>query len=58
MTLHGGRAAITGRRSQHSLYDFGLATYDSEATFDQSLARGFIGLWGLPTKLAAQRDLR
>ena len=34
-----------------------LATYDSEATFDQSLARGFIGLWGLPTKLAAKRDL-
>jgi argininosuccinate synthase len=39
------------------LYDFGLATYDAEATFDQSLARGFIGLWGLPTKLATQRDL-
>ena len=57
MTLHGGRAVVTGRRSSHSLYDFGLATYDSEATFDQSLARGFIGLWGLPTKLAAKRDL-
>ena len=48
---------MTGRRSSESLYDFGLATYDSGATFDQSLARGFIGLWGLPTKLATQRDL-
>jgi argininosuccinate synthase len=57
MTLHGGRAIVTGRRSEQSLYDFGLATYDAEATFDQSLARGFIGLWGLPTKLATQRDL-
>ena len=57
MTLHAGRAVVTGRRSSESLYDFGLATYDSGATFDQSLARGFIGLWGLPTKLATQRDL-
>ncbi len=58
MTLQGGRAVVSGRRSDQSLYDFGLATYDAGATFDQSLARGFIGLWGLPTKLAAQRDLR
>ena len=28
MTLHGGRAVVTGRRSEASLYDFGLATYD------------------------------
>src|SRR5258705_7793958 len=28
LTLHGGRAVVTGRRSEASLYDFGLATYD------------------------------
>lgn len=28
MTLHGGRATVTGRRSDASLYDFNLATYD------------------------------
>ena len=28
MTLHGGRAVVTGRRSASSLYDFNLATYD------------------------------
>jgi argininosuccinate synthase len=57
MTLHGGRAVVTGRRSPESLYDFSLATYDSEDTFDQSLAKGFIELWGLPSKIAATRDL-
>ena len=58
MTLHGGRATVTGRRSPESLYDFGMATYDTGDTFDQSLAKGFIELWGLPSKMAAARDLR
>jgi argininosuccinate synthase len=56
LTLHGGRAVVTGRRSDQSLYDFNLATYDSGDTFDQSLAKGFIQLWGLPSKIAAKRD--
>ncbi|MQA80791.1 MAG: argininosuccinate synthase [Streptosporangiales bacterium] len=58
MVLHGGRAVVTGRRSEESLYDYALATYDSGDAFDQSLARGFVELWGLPSKLAAQRDRR
>jgi argininosuccinate synthase len=58
MTLHGGRAVVTGRRSSASLYDFGLATYDAGDTFDQSLARGFVELWGLPSRMAAARDAR
>ena len=58
MTLHGGRAVVTGRRSDESLYDFNLATYDTGDTFDQSLAKGFIELWGLPSKIAATRDER
>jgi argininosuccinate synthase len=58
MTLHGGRAVVTGRRSAASLYDFGLATYDETDTFDQSLAKGFVQLWGLPSRLAAARDAR
>jgi argininosuccinate synthase len=56
--LAGGRATVTGRRSPQSLYDFNLATYDEGDTFDQSLAKGFVQLWGLPSKIAAQRDLR
>lgn len=58
LTLHGGRATVTGRRSEASLYDFGLATYDTGDTFDQSLAKGFVQLWGLPSKMSAARDAR
>jgi argininosuccinate synthase len=56
MTLHGGRAVVTGRRSEAALYDYNLATYDAEDTFDQTLAQGFVELWGLPSKIAAKRD--
>jgi len=58
LTLHGGRAVPTGRRSTASLYDFNLATYDEGDSFDQSLAKGFVELWGLPSKIAARRDGR
>jgi argininosuccinate synthase len=58
MTLHGGRATVTGRRSHSSLYDFNLATYDEGDTFDQSLAKGFIELHGMSSKIAAARDQR
>ncbi|GAB3299499.1 argininosuccinate synthase [Parasphingorhabdus pacifica] len=56
MSLHGGRAVVNGRRSEQSLYDFNLATYDEGDTFDQELAKGFVQLWGLPSKIAAKRD--
>jgi len=58
MTLHGGRATVTGRRSETSLYDFNLATYDAGDSFDQSSSRGFIEITGLTTKLAAARDVK
>ena len=56
MVLSGGRATVTGRRSELGLYDFNLATYDEGDTFDQSQARGFIELYGLSSKIAARRD--
>jgi argininosuccinate synthase len=58
MTLHGGRATVTGRRSDTGLYDFSLATYDEGDMFDQSAARGFIEIYGLAAKQAAARDVR
>jgi argininosuccinate synthase len=58
MTLHGGRAVVTGRRSEQSLYDFDLATYDEGDTYDQSLAKGFVEIWGMPSKIAAKRDAK
>src|SRR5207245_4332205 len=57
MTLHGGRAVVTGRKSDASLYDFNLATYDTGDTFDQSLSKGFIEIFGMSSKIAAKRDL-
>ncbi len=56
--LHGGRATVSGRRSEASLYDFSLATYDTGDSFDQSAAKGFIEIYGLTSKLAAARDAR
>jgi argininosuccinate synthase len=56
LRLHGGRAVVTGRRSPAALYDYSLATYDTGDMFDQALAKGFIELWGLPSKIAADRD--
>ena len=58
MTLHCGRVVPTGRRSDASLYDFSLATYDTGDTFDQSQAKGFIELWGMSAKVASGRDIR
>ncbi|MHA7263410.1 argininosuccinate synthase [Arthrobacter sp. TMN-37] len=58
MELHGGRATVTGRRSETALYDFNLATYDTGDTFDQSMARGFIEIFGLSSKVASGRDQR
>lgn len=58
MTLHGGRATVNGRRSEESLYDFNLATYETGDTYDQSHSRGFIEIYGMTAKLAAARDVR
>ena len=58
LVLHGGRAVVNGRASQQSLYDFNLATYDTGDTFDQSLSKGFIEIFGLSSKIAAKRDLQ
>ena len=54
--IHAGQAVVTGRKSDQSLYDFDLATYDTGDQFDQSHAKGFIELWSLPGKIAAKRD--
>jgi argininosuccinate synthase len=56
LKLRGGRAVVTGRRSSQSLYDFNLATYDTGDSFDSSLAKGFIELWALPSKISARRS--
>ena len=58
MVMHAGHCNVNGRRSNTSLYDFNLATYDEGDTFDQTLARGFVELHGLSSKMAAKRDFK
>jgi len=48
-----GQSIVVGRKSDNSLYDFNLATYDVGDTFNQDFAKGFIQLWGLPSKVYA-----
>jgi len=52
MKLYKGNFRVIGRTSKYSLYDLGLATYGLSSKFDQSLAQGFIELWGLPSRVA------
>ena len=42
-----GSCEVTGRRSDHSLYDYELATYDAADTFRHEDSAGFVRLWGL-----------
>lgn len=47
--LYKGSSTVVGRKSPYSLYDFGLASYGAQDTFDHEAAKGFIQLHGLPT---------
>jgi len=47
-----GSAVVVGRKSPYSLFDEGLVTYQSGDVFDHTSAKGFIYVWGLPSKVA------
>jgi argininosuccinate synthase len=55
LRLDHGRAIVVGRRSDDSLYDRALATYDADDTYDHAAAVGFIRIFGLPLKTEAAR---
>jgi argininosuccinate synthase len=57
MKLSQGHCIVVGRKSEHSLYNHNLATYDSGDQFDHNAALGFIKLWGLPLTTQAQAQL-
>lgn len=54
LKFYKGCCTTTGRRSDFSLYDYGLATYDAADTFNHKAAKGFIDLYGLSTKVWAK----
>ena len=50
-----GSMRVVGRKSEDSLYQHRLSTYDPTSTFDQKAAVGFIDLWGLPSIVANEK---
>ena len=56
LRLEPNSCRVTGRRSDHALYDYGLATYDAADTFRHEDAEGFVRLWGLGIQTWAQRQ--
>lgn len=54
LKFYKGTCVVTGRKSDFSLYDYGLATYDAADTFNHQSAKGFIDLYGLSTRVWAK----
>lgn len=54
LKFYKGTCTVTGRQSDFSLYDYGLATYDAADTFNHKSAKGFIDLYGLSTRVWAK----
>jgi len=52
LKMQRGSLRVVGRESKYSLYKNDLATYAAGSTFDQSLAKGFVELWGLQSIIA------
>jgi argininosuccinate synthase len=53
LKLYKGNAIVAGRTSPFSLYREDFATFGQEDVYDQSDAKGFITLFGLPMKVHA-----
>ncbi|RLE50719.1 MAG: argininosuccinate synthase [Candidatus Methanomethylicota archaeon] len=53
LKLYKGSIMPVARSSPYSSYSIELATYGQTSAFDQSLSKGFIELWGLPTILSS-----
>ena len=54
LKLFKGSSTVVGRKSPSQLYQLSLATYGRGDAFDQKAAAGFIKLWGLGVRTAAQ----
>ncbi len=56
LKLFKGSCTAVGRRSPYGLYQEDLATFGEDDVYRQADAEGFIRLYGLGQKVAAQRD--
>ena len=57
LKLYKGSASVVGRQSPNTLYEPGLASFGASEAFDHADAAGFVQLFGLPTRVAALRDI-
>lgn len=57
LKLYKGNIIPVGRKSKFSLYREDFATFGQEDVYDQSDAKGFIKLFGLPLKVRAMNGL-
>lgn len=51
MKLYKGNCMIVGRKSDDTLYEPDIATFDASTLYDQKDATGFLNLYGLPIKV-------
>ena len=58
LRLYKGGVQVLGRASPVSLYHEGLATFGADDVYRQSDAEGFIRLYGLAVRTAAERERR
>ena len=56
LRLEPNRCFVVGRRSDYSLYDYNLATYDAADSFNHADSEGFVKLWGLGVQTWAARQ--
>ncbi|MCL1879600.1 MAG: argininosuccinate synthase [Actinomycetia bacterium] len=56
LKFHKGSCLAVGRRSDCSLYDFGLATYGEKDSFDRNASKGFIDIFGLSVQTWARQQ--
>jgi len=54
LRLHKGVCTVVGRKSEHSLYQYSLATYATGDQFDHRASEGFISIYGLPVRTQAR----
>jgi len=47
--------SVVGRKSDYSMYDYSLATYDKNDMFDPKHSESFIKLWGYPYEILAKK---
>ncbi|MGQ9554388.1 MAG: argininosuccinate synthase [Anaerolineae bacterium] len=57
LKLYKGNCWVAGRKSPYSLYREDFATFGRDSVYDQTDAKGFITLFGLPLQVKALLDL-